>query len=182
MHELIDAIESEITAVLAKHCLDTPLGKCLYVTHVTASALHKRHLHPVIQAGSLQWPIMHREDDDGKSSTHFAYMWNPHHTASILARATGSLPEMHVWCGLTRPQTLVDFSTRDLRKHAEACGLVWRSGDPPQYLFRHPAKLPDWVVYTPNREATLYACRILKKLFDPPYLKHHQPNLAIGMN
>jgi hypothetical protein len=171
MHKIIAAIQSEIANVLRDKCLNDPLGKCLYITHTVATALHKHRLRPVIQSGSMQWPIMAREDDDGTVNTHFAYMWNPGDIASIISMAHGALPEMHVWCGLTQPQTIIDFSTRNLREHAEACGLTWRSGDPPEYLFRRTDQLPDWVVYTPNCEATLYACRILRSLFDPAYLR-----------
>jgi hypothetical protein len=171
---LVPAIQREIAQTLRAHAPDPedePAGKCLYIAHAVAIVLHNAGLRPVIQAGSLQWPIMPREDDDGHVQTHFAYLWNPGDLASIIARATGALPEMHVWVGLIEPQTLIDFSTASLRKHAEACGLTWRSGDPPAYLWATEPEMPDWVVYTPNREATLYACGILENLFHPKYLR-----------
>ena len=150
---------------------DNPAGNCLYITHAVATVLHNEGLRPIIQAGSLQWPIIPRDEDDGVSNSHFAYMWDPMHPRSIAARAVGMLPEMHVWLGLLDPPTLIDFSTRDLRVLAEASGLIWRSGDPPEFLWATEEEMPDWVVYTPNRDATLYACMILKSLFDPTYLK-----------
>lgn len=176
MHALIDAIHTAIGTVLRNHAPNCPTGKCLYIAHAAATVLHAHGLRPVIQAGSLQWPIMNREDDDGTSNTHFAYMWHPEHPASLEARAAGALPEMHVWLGLISPntQTLIDFSTRDLRAHAEACGLIWRSGDPPEFLWATADTMPDWVFYIPNREATLYACRILKDLFNPQYLERNK--------
>jgi hypothetical protein len=83
---------------------------------------------------------------------------------------------MHVWCGLPRSQTLIDFSTRDIRKHAEAFGLIWRSGDPPEYLWTTAEDFPEWVVYTPSRDATLLACSILQDLFRPSYLNQKETN------
>ena len=169
---MLTAIQHAITEVLRDRIPEQTWGKCLYIAHAVATVLHKNGLRPVIQAGSLQWPIMDRADDDGRSNTHFAYMWSPGDPASIMAQHAGGLPEMHVWVGLVESQTLIDFATRDLKKHAEACGLVWRSGDPPDYLWTTAYSLPDWVVYTPSLDATLYACRILKSLFAPPYLNH----------
>jgi hypothetical protein len=171
MQTLTAAIQDEVARVLLHHAPDCRVGRCLYVAHATATVLHKAGLRPVIQAGSLQWPIMNREDDDGIGNTHFAYMWSPTSAASLAAIAAGLLPEMHVWCGLVEPQTLIDFSTGDLRRHAEACGLVWRSADPPEYLIATAGEMPDWVVYTPNRDATLYAYRILNRLFHPAYME-----------
>ncbi len=171
MNPLLPAIESEIARVLRDHAPDAPAGKCLYIAHATASVLHRAGLRPVIQAGSMQWPIMARDEDDVHCSTHFAYMWAPTDPASLAALAAGGLPEMHVWVGLLRPQTLIDFSTRNFRKHAEACGLTWQSGDPPEFLWAAADEMPDWVVYTPNRQATLYACGILNSLFQPSYLR-----------
>lgn len=168
---MIDAIEREIFDVAPADAAETPWGKCLYIAHAVATVLHKNGFRPVIQAGSMQWPIIPRDQDDGADNSHFAYMWNPEDPASIAARLAGGLPEMHVWVGLVESQTLIDFSTRDIRRHAEACGLVWRSGDPPRYLWARADEMPDWVVYTPNRNATLYACTILQHLFDPCYLK-----------
>jgi hypothetical protein len=170
LHSLLPDIRREL-AKLRAPSPDLAAGNCLYIAHAVATVLHNKGLRPIIQAGSLQWPIVTRDLDDGVSSSHFAYMWDPTHPRSVAARAAGQLPEMHVWLGLLDPPTLIDFSTRDLKGLAEASGLIWRSGDPPEFLWATEDEMPDWVVYTPNRDATLYAAMLLKSRFDPTYLK-----------
>ena len=69
-------------------------------------------------------------------------------------------------------QEIVDFTTRHLKAAAaEARGMAWSAADPPAYLWCPAASLPDWVVYRPDRDASIYACTLLKRLFDPAYLR-----------
>lgn len=78
-------------------------GLCLHYAHHTASVLKHCGFRPAIQAGSLQWPRIRPEEDDGEISTHFAYMWSPQTSESMLSVTMGNLPEMHVcvsWPGM----------------------------------------------------------------------------------
>jgi hypothetical protein len=168
---VVSEIEQAIRFMEGPPQADELHGQCLRIAHATATVLHRRGLRPVIQAGSMQWPRMRREEDDGTCSTHFAYMWDPHSRQSQLSAALGNLPEMHVWVGLVETQEMIDFSTRHFRSHAESLGLQWTADDPPPYLWNTADAWPDWVVYTPNLEATLYACRILNRLYHPKYLE-----------
>jgi hypothetical protein len=149
-------------------------GLCLYYAHHTAAVLWRHGLSSVIQAGSLQWPRVRREEDDGRIDTHFAYMWTPGAADSALSVALGNLPEMHVWVGIVDRQEIVDFTTRHLRAAAEARGMEWSAPDPPRYLWCPAAEPPDWVVYRPDRDASIYACTILKRLFNPVYLRERR--------
>lgn len=151
--------------------LDDQPGRCLFYAHRAAAVLWRHRLPVVVQAGSLQWPRVRREEDDGRIDTHFGYMWTPGAADSALSVALGNLPEMHVWLGLLDTQEIVDFSTRHLRAAAEARGMVWTAAEPPPYLWCPANAAPDWVCYRPNRDASVYACTLLKRLFDPPYLK-----------
>ena len=146
-------------------------GLCIYYANTVANLLHRHGLHVVIQAGSLQWPRIRRAEDDGVTNSHFAYMWSPHTTASLRSMSIGNLPEMHVWVGLIESQELVDFSTRHFKEAAQKLGMTWTADSPPPYVWCPANQLPDWVRYTPNREATLFACHILEKLFHPRYLR-----------
>jgi hypothetical protein len=146
-------------------------GQCLFYAHNTATVLCRHRYRAVIQAGSLQWPRVRHEEDDGRIDTHFAYMWSPGAHDSAVSVALGNLPEMHVWVGLLDSQEIVDFTTRHLRAAAAARGLLWTAADPPPYLWCPANDLPDWVVYRPDRDASIYACTILQRLFDPIYLK-----------
>ena len=103
-------VVAEIERGLAR-LADQP-GLCLFYAHQAASVLWKHRYRVVIQAGSLQWPRVRREEDDGRMNTHFAYMWTPGAYDSALSVAMGNLPEMHVWarhpgqpgdCGLHYP-------------------------------------------------------------------------------
>lgn len=84
---------------------------CLYLSYYGALALGERGLRPLIQAGSADWPRVRPEDDDGRTETHFGYMWSPRELPSILALDAGLMPEMHVWIGLPDSGEIVDFST-----------------------------------------------------------------------
>jgi hypothetical protein len=162
-------IVAEIERQVSK--LNDQPGLCLYYAHHTASVLWRHCLPAVIQAGSLQWPRVRRDEDDGRIDTHFAYMWSPGAADSALSVALGNLPEMHVWIGLLESQEIVDFTTRHLRRAAEDRGLAWSAADPPRYLWCPADAMPDWVVYRPDRDASIYACTILQRLFHPVYLQ-----------
>ena len=160
---------AEIERRLAR--LNSHPGLCLYYAHHAASVLWRRGERVAIQAGSLQWPRVCRDEDDGVISTHFAYQWTPHSPESAMSVAMGNLPEMHVWVGLVDRQEIVDFTTRHLKVAARALGMEWTASDPPPYLWCPAVALPDWVVYCPDRDASVYACLLLKRLFDPLYLR-----------
>ena len=116
-------IVAEIERGLAR-LADQP-GLCLFYAHHTAAVFWRHRHRVVIQAGSLQWPRVRREEDDGGMNTHFAYVWTPGAYDSALSVAMGNLPEMHVWVGILDTQEIVDFTTRHLRAAAEARGMAW---------------------------------------------------------
>lgn len=160
---------AEIERALSR--LDNRPGLCLYYAHHTAAVLWRHRYRAVIQAGSLQWPRLRPEDDDGVVATHFAYEWSPTTPESAMSVALGNLPEVHVWVGLVDRQEIVDFTTRHLRASSLALGLEWTAAAPPDYLWCSAQDTPERVVYRPNRDASIYANILLKRLFDPPYLK-----------
>jgi len=151
--------------------LDNRPGLCLYYAHHALSILWKHGFQAVVQAGSLQWPRIRKEDDDGVMNTHFAYEWSPQTPESAMSVAIGNLPEMHVWVGIVDRQEIVDFTTRHLKAAAAALDMAWTAADPPAYLWCPANQTPDWVVYRPNKDASIYACVLLKRLFDPVYMK-----------
>ena len=163
---------SKIISEIKHHVgrLDDRPGLCLYYAHHTCATLRKHGYQAVIQAGSLQWPRIRHAEDDGVCNSHFAYMWSPQDPASAMSVALGNLPEMHVWVGIVDRQEIVDFTTRYLKEAASPLG-PWTAADPPSYLWCPANATPDWVVYRPNRDASIYAAVILKRLFDPAYLK-----------
>ena len=163
---------AKIVAEIERRIIRLPSGpgQCLYYAHHTVATLRRHGYDAVIQAGSLQWPRLKPEDDDGVVNTHFSYMWSPLTPASVVSMANGNLPEMHVWAGLVREQILIDFSTRHLTAAAAALGMPWTAAEPPTHLWCSAAALPAGVVYRPDRDATVLACRVLQKLYQPVYL------------
>jgi hypothetical protein len=126
-------------------------GRCIPWTVCGIEILRERGFNPVIQAGSLQWPMVSPENDDGVRMTHLAYMWTPDEPLSQLALAHGRLPEMHVWIGLPDRVEFVDFSTGALRKWADASGLEWTAPDPPKFFWSN--QLLPGVRYVTSRQA-----------------------------
>ncbi|MFA5766515.1 MAG: hypothetical protein WC919_01150 [Candidatus Paceibacterota bacterium] len=158
MRELALEIEQAISGLG-----DRP-GLCLYYAKETIAVFARHGYKAVIQAGSLQWPCLCPEDDDGVISTHFAYMWSPGDFTSAFSVALGNLPEMHCWVGLLEEQEIVDFSIRHLKTAAAIHGVKWTAADPPPYFWCHVNEIPDDVRYIPNREASIYASIILERL------------------
>jgi hypothetical protein len=108
-------------------------------------------LQIVLQAGSMHWPCIGENDDDGQVHTHFGYQWtgpNPN----------VPLPEIHIWAGDVRKQEVIDLSVGTL---PEACKLTtgreWTGPKPPAYLWTRTSRLPKGVHYELDREATLFA-------------------------
>ncbi len=151
---------------------DGRAGACLYYAHAAASILWAAGLRPVIQAGTMQWPIVRREDDDGRTHTHYGYHWQPDHPASVARRAAGGLPELHAWVALPDAGEILDFSTRDFKRLALMAGLRWTAADPPDYLWCHVEELADrWTVYRADPDATVFVAALLWTLYQPEYLR-----------
>jgi hypothetical protein len=158
VRELIAEIEQAVSK------LDDRPGLCLYYARETIMVLSRHGYKAVVQAGSLQWPCLRPEDDDGIISTHFAYMWSPGDPASAFSVALGNLPEIHCWVGLVNEQEIVDFSVRYLKRAAATHKVKWTAADPPQYLWCAANEIPDDVRYIPNREASIYASILMERL------------------
>ncbi len=138
-------------------------GRCLYWSLTLMGVLLKCGYRALIQAGSLYWPIVPPDKDDGKSPTHFSYEWSPWREESRAALKLGLLPEMHVWVGLPDQNELLDFSTKHLPQQAEQEGLVWRTPAPPDFLWSSSSDLPDGVVYKPRIDAIRFVLDRIQK-------------------
>lgn len=138
-------------------------GACLLYAGatVTTAAAHGRHL--VLQAGTALWPRVRPEQDDGVSSTHFGYEWDPPNVTRHLM--AGNMPEMHVWAGDPLTQELIDLTTGHFPAQCKALiGAAW-PGDLPPAIWWGPAKdLPEGALYEPNRDATLLAHQLLRDM------------------
>ena len=172
---VIDSVRKFADTIHNKPC------QCLHVAHYTAEALYHAGYSPMIQAGSLQWPRIKPEEDDGIRDTHFSYIWSPYTEASVRSVENGHLPEMHVWVFMMEKlgkgkygYSLVDFSTKYLKAAAKLMNLDWSAEDPPDYLWTLEKDMPPRTVYTANKEATEFACELLWDLYEPDYLQSYK--------
>jgi len=166
--ELVESVRQRVAnenEVLVDHS-----GGCVYYAHYTMEVLAEAGLRPCIQGGTMCWPRVTEEQDDGVSSTHFSYVWEPNHKNSRFAAVFGRLPELHVWVGLPDTQELVDLTVRNFPKAClQVLGEPWLGPHPPDYLWQ--SEPPERVVYEANEAATFYAlCRIWLT-YRPRYLE-----------
>jgi hypothetical protein len=147
-------------------------GSCFYWSLALMGVLFQQGYRALIQAGSLSWPIVPLGEDDGHSPTHFSYEWSPWREESQAALKLGLLPEIHIWVGLPDENELLDFTTRFLPEQAAKEGLVWRTPQPPDFLWCGPAELPLGVIYKPDLEAIAF---ILERIRRARYMDNQPP-------
>jgi len=146
-------------------------GRCLYFAAFTVDEIRQRGAEAIVQAGSMQWPMIRNEDDDGICSTHFSFMWNckreelsdleNERLERVIRVGNISLPEMHVWAAIPETQEFIDFTVSFLPEQAEEVGFKWTASRPPDFLWT--AALPPRVVYRPNPDATQLARGLIRK-------------------
>ena len=137
-------------------------GSCLYWTLTGMGILKSLGYRVLLQAGSLSWPILPPDLDDGKQPTHFSYEWSPWRPESQAALILGLLPEIHLWIGLPDENELVDFSTKYLPQQAAQEGLIWKTQSPPDFLWCGPSDLPEGVIYRADMEAIRFALNFIR--------------------
>jgi hypothetical protein len=141
-----------------------PGGQCVRWTCTAMRILMERGYRPKIQAGSMSWPIVTPEQDDGVSPTHFTYEWSPHTPESQARMEAGGLPEVHVWLALPDLGEILDFSTKFFPEQSKRFGLVWQAPPPPDYLWWGPGDVwPATVQYKPNMEAIAFIINYLRR-------------------
>lgn len=147
-------IVTEIQQEMHSRYPTTDLSRaCLYWASITVEILCKHDFSAVLQAGTMMWPKIRPEQDDGKCSTHFSYIFE-----NIRPPIPNVLPEMHVWAGILDTQEIVDLTTRYLPEQCERIINEDWSGDlPPEFLWCSIRDLPKGVIYEANPIATLMA-------------------------
>lgn len=139
-----------------------PSKACLYNTFGVIVAAKSCGYNVIPQAGTMSWPMVAPEEDDGISATHWSYVWDPHGLPTAISVATGNLPEIHVWAALVDTHEIIDISTRGFKTAAEAHGYKWSAPDPPDYLWTKEP--PSNTVYKPVLEACKFATTMIIKL------------------
>lgn len=132
-------------------------GACLFWAGFARGYLNAHYnVGAELVAGTMSWRAVAEEDDDGRSPTHFSYVWEPDHPLSQAALERGLLPEMHVWVTIPATGEIIDLSTRYFANRATRfMGIRWTAPKPPPYLWS--ATLPEGVLYAPDPLATVFA-------------------------
>lgn len=157
-----DLVVQEIEAKLTEAGWHRP-DACLYWAAETTRELSRRGLRALIQAGTLMWPRVLPEQDDGVSPTHFSYVWEPNSMTTRNLILAGMLPEMHIWVGLPDSNEIVDLTTKFLPVQCQRLiKYDWPGIKPPDYLWTNAKELPEGVIYEPDIKAIVLALRHLK--------------------
>lgn len=132
-------------------------GCCVFASLALGVALRSNGINAIPQAGTCYWPRITQEQDDGVSPNVFGYCWEPDSINTILKIARDELPEIHAWVALPQTNEIIDITTRHLKEQCETLAtLKWTAPDPPDYLWEHCLKLPDYVLYKPDTRAIKY--------------------------
>ena len=135
-------------------------GACLYHAIVAQRVIGGR-----IVAGSMQWKFTHY--DDGKNSTHFAYMFE---TQNLHIKLANSLSEMHVWNVID--DRVLDLSTKYFPQQAKKLGAVdaWAASlIPPDYYFGKPIADDNLCRYVEHEIATALIAELVARFGEEIY-------------
>lgn len=157
------AIVQEIRKIVEAELQPDNLRRaCLTWAKRTVEALERRGIRAILQAGTCCWPLKTREQDDGKTATHFSYMYEGFTMRQAIECASrGHLPEMHVWAAIPEMNEIIDLSTKYWPEQAKKlAGLDWPGIHPPDYLWTEATALPDGVIYHPYEHPTALAYQL----------------------
>ena len=154
--EVVRHIKIEVERWKDRHMpnLDLSMG-CFYYSAIGAAILKDHYgLAAKVSAGSLSWPRIARELDDGKVDTHFSYMFEPYSPATKLALVENRMPEMHVWITLPEEHEILDLTTGYLKQQCQRrTTMKWMAPDPPEFLWVKWHEIPEDVHYEPSHIA-----------------------------
>lgn len=139
---------------------------CLAAAVLTCQVLSEHGQRAVLQAGSMSWPLVTPEQDDGVGATHFSYVWEPDSEETKRRIASRLFPEIHCWAALpdVGGGTIIDVTTRHFQERAKHLNLTWRAAPPPDVLWTDVDHWPRDVVYHPSLSATRFATGRSKKV------------------
>lgn len=133
-------------------------GYCIQWAHATLDRLAEEGIRATLQAGTMMWPIVDSEQDDGIRMSHFSYKWEWDSIVTRYRMAIDVLPEIHAWCGIVETREIIDLTTGFFPQLcAKTSGLEWIGVKPPAYLWARIDMLPPRVYYIPDARATQLA-------------------------
>lgn len=142
----------ELTDGVAKQLGYQREACCLLDADALRFALCHSGIPALLQAGSMSWPRIRPEEDDGVINTHFSYVFEAISPATVLAIMNNRMPEMHAWVAVP-PCTIIDTTTRFLKQQCEKLtDMKWTADEPPDYLWcdTDDPEFPSGVMYRPD--------------------------------
>lgn len=141
-------------------------GLCISFALHTVMVIREEGERAILQAGSAGWPRILPEQDDGKASTHFSYMWTPDEAPSKLAVVNGRLPEMHAWAAIPSKKEIVDMTTRFWPEQARLLAkLDWPGTVPPDLFWGTANDLRSVkAFYWADPAAIVHAIKVIRKM------------------
>lgn len=139
---MVDDIRREVARILPDA---VPLEcSCLYHAVAGMSVLRSHGMKPVLQAGTMSWPVMTKAQDDGTRDTHFSWEFNPDCIRG------NQPPEMHVWLVLRNGSdpVFIDTTTCYLPVATKALGMDWMGPKPPEFLWSPLSELKKYLKTT----------------------------------
>ena len=138
---------------------------CLFYAVLTATAVSKRGVRAILQAGSASWPFKAPERDDGVGPTHYSYMFEAGSTSTVLRLANGRLPEMHCWAAIPATGELIDLTTRHLPELLPRAlpGEEWSAPVPPLLFWGRAESMPAGWRYEADAGAIGIAFECLRR-------------------
>jgi hypothetical protein len=141
-----------------------PEKACLYWAYYTVEVIETFGIRAIIQAGSASWPRVRPDQDDGVSSTHHSYVWEPDSPITKARVAAHELPELHCWAALPNRGEIIDMTTGYWPEQCQRIlGLDWPGDKPPAYFWGTAAELPQSVMYAPDMQAIRLVLGLIKK-------------------
>lgn len=159
-HAVVQEVTANVRAFTSWH--GVPIDRaCLYWALFTVRALRARKYRALIQAGTMAWPRIDEDQDDGVMHTHFGFAWEPESPVSQQQIELGNLPEVHVWAAAypspAMTPEIVDLTTKFLPAQCVELGsMPWLGEHPPDYLWTPANDKPARVRYSPLMPAIMY--------------------------
>lgn len=136
---------------------DKQEAACLDYALQTIIVLAEYGLNGKVQAGTVMWPRLRPEQDDGVSNTHFSYVWENDPSVKqklVTTLMMGKLPEIHVWVALPETEEVLDFTTCFQREQCQKLtGMDWPGDELPDYIWGTVNEFPLGTQYIAHKEA-----------------------------
>lgn len=149
----------------------TPEHGCVWWSIAVYRYLQGHGIECLLQAGSASFQFVEpgSADDDGVSSTNYAYVCEDGAAWLLAMRQLDTLPEMHAWV-VVRSQSggpefvFVDWTSQYLVSLCLQHGFVWRQPEPPKVFVATLSDMPAGWSYIGKHVPTAFVSQLERRL------------------